>query len=216
MKLEDVTTIEQLTDFLSGTEAAAIPVISNKDERYRWIHGELVRFGYLTQSRHGKGVVIRYLIKITGYSRQQLNRLIAQYRQTGALRRRQRTVSGFKQKYTTQDIRLLATLDQRYDTPCGPVVKSLCEQACEIFGQMEYASLASISLSHMYNLRKSSIYARQRQYLENTRPERFSIVARRKSRPNGRPGYIRIDAAHQLDSEPRKAFPASMPAAGNT
>ncbi len=47
-------------------------------------------------------MVIRYLMKISGYSRQQLTRLIAQYRKTGHLKRRQRTVAGFKRKYTKE------------------------------------------------------------------------------------------------------------------
>ncbi len=71
MKLEDLTTIEQLTEFLSGTQAVAFSVISDKDDGYRWIQRELVKFHYLTLPRHGKGVVIRYLMKISGYSRQQ-------------------------------------------------------------------------------------------------------------------------------------------------
>ena len=58
-------------------------VTSDKDACYRWIQGELVKFRYLRLSRQGKGVVIRYLMKISGYSRQQLTRLIAQYRKTG-------------------------------------------------------------------------------------------------------------------------------------
>jgi len=85
MKLEDLTTIDQLVDFLSGTQAVAFSVISDKDACYRWIQGELVKFRYLKLSRQGKGVVIRYLMKISGYSRQQLTRLIAQYRKTGRL-----------------------------------------------------------------------------------------------------------------------------------
>ena len=112
MKLEDLTTIDQLTDFLSGTQAVAFSVISDTDACYRWIQGELVKFRYLKLSRQGKGVVIRYLMKISGYSRQQLTRLIAQYRKTGRLRRRQRTVSGFKLKYSEKDIRLLAAMDK--------------------------------------------------------------------------------------------------------
>jgi hypothetical protein len=47
MKLEDLTTIDQLTDFLSGTQAVAFSVISDTDACYRWIQGELVKFGYL-------------------------------------------------------------------------------------------------------------------------------------------------------------------------
>jgi len=162
MKLDDLTTIEQLADFLSGTQAVAFSVISDKDTCYRWLQRELAKFRYRTLSRPGKGVVIRYLMKISGYSRQQLTRLIAQYRKTGRLRRRQRTVAGFKRKYTQDDIRLLAAMDERHDTPCGPMVKKLCERAYEVFGQSEYSTLASVSVSHLYNLRKSITYSRQR------------------------------------------------------
>ena len=204
MKLEDLTSIDQLTDFLSGTQAVVFSVISDKDACYRWIQGELVKFRYRQLSHHGKGVVICYLMKISGYSRQQLTRLIAQYRKNGRLQRRQRTVSGFKQKYTQQDIRLLAAMDERHDTPCGPAVKKLCERACEVFGQTEYAALASISVSHLYNLRKSTTYTRQRRHFEKTQPRRSSIGERRKPRPNGRPGYIRIDTVHQGDLDKQK------------
>ena len=96
MKLEDLTTIDQLTDFRSGTQAVAFSVISDNDACCRWIQGELLKFRYLKLPRQGKGVVIDYLMKISGDSRQQLTRLIAQYRKTSRLRRGQRTVSGFK------------------------------------------------------------------------------------------------------------------------
>ena len=204
MKLEDLTTIDQLEDFLSGTQAVAFSVISDKDACYRWIQGELVKFRYLRLSRCGKGVVIRYLIKISGYSRQQLTRLIAQYRRTGRLQRRQRTVSGFKSKYTEKDIRLLAAMDERHDTPCGPAVKKLCERACGLFGQTEYTALASISVSHLYNLRKSIPYTRQRCHFEKTQPRPSKIGERRKPQPNGQPGYIRIDTVHQGDLDKQK------------
>jgi len=204
MKLEDLTSIDQLVDFLSGTQAVAFSVISDKDACYRWIQGELVKFRYLTLSRQGKGVVIRYLMKISGYSRQQLTRLITQYCKTGRLQRRQRTVSGFKRKYTEQDIRLLAAMDERHDTPCGPAVKKLCERACGVFGQAEYTALASISVSHLYNLRKSIPYTRQRRHFEKTQPKSSTLGERRKPRPDGKPGYIRIDTVHQGDLDKQK------------
>jgi hypothetical protein len=54
MKLEDLTTIDQLEDFLSGTQAVAFSVISDKDACYRWIQGELVKFRYLKLPPPGK------------------------------------------------------------------------------------------------------------------------------------------------------------------
>ena len=44
MKLEDLKTVDQLTSFLSGTQSVAFSVISDKDDCYRWIQGELVKF----------------------------------------------------------------------------------------------------------------------------------------------------------------------------
>lgn len=68
MKLEQLKTIGQLEAFLSGTQSVAFAVASNKDSNYRWIQGELVRFQYLSCARADKGVVIRYLIKVSGYT----------------------------------------------------------------------------------------------------------------------------------------------------
>ncbi len=204
MKLEDLTTVDQITDFLSGTQAVAFSVISNKDACYRWIQGELVKFRYLTLPRSDKGVVIRYLMKISGYSRQQLTRLITQYRKTGWLQRRQRTTAGFTQKYSEKDIRLLAAMDERHDTPCGSAIKKLCERADEVYGETDYATLATISISHLYNLRKSTPYIRQRHHVDKTRAKPSAIGERRKPCPNGQPGYIRIDTVHQGDLDKQK------------
>ncbi|MCP4048577.1 MAG: transposase family protein [Gammaproteobacteria bacterium] len=204
MKLEDLKTIDQLSEFLSGTQTVAFSIILDKDECYSWIEKVLFKFQYRKLGKQDKGVLIRYLMKISGYSRQQITRLITQYRKTGKCKRRQRTMAGFARKYTHQDIRLLAAMDERHDTPCGPAVKKLCERAFEVFGQMEYARLASISVSHLYNLRKSNSYSRQRHHFEKTRSKPSSIGERRKPRPDGKPGYIRIDTVHQGDLDKRK------------
>lgn len=204
MKLEDLTTIDQLTEFLSGTQAVAFLVSSDKDTCYRWIQDELARFRYRTLPRQSKGVLIRYLMKVSGYSRQQITRLIAQYRKTGRLRRRQRTNSGFTRKYTEKDIRLLAEMDRRHDTPCGPAIKKLCERACNLYGESDYGTLAEISVSHLYNLRKSRAYTRQRRHFEKTRAKPSTIGERRKPQPEGKPGYIRIDTVHQGDQDKQK------------
>tara|TARA_B110000977_G_C11004043_1_gene465007 strand:- start:42 stop:1301 length:1260 start_codon:yes stop_codon:yes gene_type:complete len=204
MKLKDLCTISQLAEFLTGTQAVAFTVADSKDSCYRWIQGELVKFSYLTLSKHDKGVVIHYLMTVTGYSRQQLTRLIKQYRITGRLRRQQRTVSGFKTKFTEKDILLLAAMDERHETPCGQAVKKLCERACEVFDENEYTNLATISVSHLYNLRGSTTYHRQRWHFEKTKSRSSNIAERRKPQPNKQPGYIRIDTVHQGDLDKKK------------
>jgi transposase InsO family protein len=204
MNINALTTLAQLEEFLAGTQPVTFSVLSTKDERYQWIQATLLKFEYLTLSKPHKGLVLRYLQKVSGYSRQQLTRLIHQYRQTGRVIRRQRTVQGFARRYTAEDIGLLAAMDERHDTPSGPAIKKLCERACQLFGEMAYARVASISIGHLYNLRKSTGYLRQRRHVEKTRPTRSSIGERRKPHPAGQPGFLRIDTVHQGDWDKQK------------
>ena len=204
MNIKALTTMVQLEEFLAGAQPIAFTVLSTKDECYHWIQGILVKFEYLTRSKSHKGLILRYLQKMSGYSRQQLTRLIQQYRQTGRVTRRQRTVQGFVRRYTAEDIRLLAAMDERHDTPSGPAIKKLCERACQLFAETAYTRLASISIGHLYNLRQSTEYLRQRQAVEKTRPTRSRIGERRKPHPAGQPGYLRIDTVHQGDWDKQK------------
>ena len=204
MTLNALTTIAHLEEFLAGTQPVAFSVLSSKDACYQWIQMTLLRFEYRALSKPQKGIVIRYLQKMSGYSRQQLTRLIRQYRQTGCVTRRQRTVQGFARRYTEKDIRLLAAMDARHDTPCGPAVKKLCERAWQLFGETAYARLATISIGHLYNLRKSTGYLKQRRHVEKTRPTRSNIGERRKPQPAGQPGFLRIDTVHQGDLDKQK------------
>jgi len=130
MKLDNLKTIEQMASFLNGSQPIAFIVASSKDERYRFVEKLLKRFAYGCLKRRDKGMVIRFLRKVSGYSRQQLTRMIHQYVEQGALKRQQKTTNGFERFYTAEDIRLLAQLDQRHDTPNGLMVKKLCERAC--------------------------------------------------------------------------------------
>lgn len=204
MNINDLNTIDQLEQFLTGSQAVAFLVASSKEDCYRGIQRTLVKFKYPTLNKHSKGVVIRFLIKITGYSRQQITRLIQQYRETGQIERQQRSYSGFERRYTAEDIRLLAALDERHNTPSGPAAKKLCERAHKVFKQTEYQRLAGISVAHLYNLRKSTPYLRQRYTFDKTRPKASLIGERRKPQSNGEPGYIRIDTVHQGDQDKQK------------
>ncbi len=112
--------------------------------------------------------------------------------------------NGFSKKYTLQDIRLLAKVDERHDTPCGHAIKKLCERAYEVFDEAEYQNLAKISVSHLYNLRSSKTYKHRRTYFTKTKPRQIAIGERRKPQSNGEPGFIRIDTVHQGDLDGQK------------
>ena len=204
MNINDLTTIEQLEQFLTGTQSIAFLVASNKKDIYRDIQRTLVRFRYPTLNKGSKGVVVRFLIKITGYSRQQITRLIKQYCVTGKIEQQQRIYQGFERLYTVEDISLLASLDERHNTLSGPATKKLCERAYALFKQTQSQRLAGISVAHLYNLRKSKPYLRQRYSFEKTRPKVALIGIRKKPRANGEPGFIRIDTVHQGDQDKQK------------
>ena len=95
-------------------------------------------------------------------------------------------------------------MDERHDTPSGPAVKKLCERAWQLFGETEYARLATISIGHLSNLRHSTGYLKQRHHVDKTRPTRSNIGQRRKPQPEGQPGFLRIDTVHQGDLDNQK------------
>lgn len=58
---------------------------------------------------------------------------------------------------------------------------------------MAYERLSYISVSHIYNLRKSSGYKKYRCQYEKTKSSKgIHIGEHRKPQANGKPGYIRV------------------------
>jgi hypothetical protein len=68
-----------------------------------------------------------------------------------------------------------------------------------LYRQPEYARLATISVAHLYNLRKSQRYRERLLHYTKTRPTAVAIGERRKPQPQGQPGFLRLDTVHQGD-----------------
>ena len=68
-------------------------------------------------------------------------------------------------------------------------MRRILQREHEVFGKREYEQLAKISVSHLYNLRRSKAYRKVRVKVEPTRASKVSIAERRKPQPLGRPGY---------------------------
>ncbi len=66
MNINDLKTIEQLEQFLTSTQAIAFVVASSKQDICRDIQRTQVIFKYPVLDKVSKGVVVRFLIKITG------------------------------------------------------------------------------------------------------------------------------------------------------
>jgi transposase InsO family protein len=202
MEEAKLKTLVQIKAFLEGATEVAFRV--PKEERNQFIERVFKRFGYAPHGRLDKGVLLRYIERMTGLSRQQVTRLVRQYRKDGQLSKRPlRAVptNGFTCQYTLADVALLAEMDVLHNTLSGPATKKLMERAHQVFGDVRFVRLAGISVSHLYNLRGSRLYQNKRRHWTKTNPTGVPIGKRRAPQPNGLPGYIRIDSVHQGDQD---------------
>jgi hypothetical protein len=200
LKISNPPTLDQIRTFLDGSHPFELH-IPDREQAYAFIADTLESLGYSCLKKQDKGFARRYLTKVSGLSRQQLTRLIARHRAQGRLedRRHQPPARPFAKRYTPADVLLLAELDTLHGTLSGPATKKLCERAFRIFGDSRFERLAAISNGHLYNLRHAKAYQRRRGTVDKTRPTTVNIGERRPPRPQGQPGYLRIDSVHQGD-----------------
>lgn len=201
MSEQKLVTLSQVRQFLDGTREVEFRGCGKDPDRYRHIEGVLRRFGYARLKRQGKGLLVRYLMRTTGYSRQQLVRLIKRA-PVGPLRKRYRApTTGFARRFTDADLALLAATDTLHGTLSGPATRHLMQRALASYGDTRYLRLATISTAHLYNLRKRIGYTERRREWTKTQPTQVTIGERRPPAPEGRPGFIRIDSVHQGDQD---------------
>ena len=201
-------TIEQLQEFLRATPEVAFTAppagSAADDQRYEHISRVLARFDYPQRNKRERGVVLAYLRRTSGYSRAQLNRLVARWAvnrvaQTPLLKRYRAPAAPFARKYTAGDVELLVEMDRAHEDVCGPAIAHLLQRAHAVYGDPRYERLADLSVSHLYNLRKRADYQARRVSFVKTRAVCNPIGLRKAPRPNGRAGFVRIDTVHQGD-----------------
>jgi transposase InsO family protein len=203
MNDDRLDTIEQVTQFLKGSQSLEFGGVS-REERYQWIEAVLVRFTYYRLKRTEKGMIRRYIEKVSGYSRAQVSRLIKEYARRGHLRKASRKRHRFPLRYMPKDIALLARTDELHDYLSGPATKKIMEREWQLYGHWEFKNISQISVAHLYNLRHSHIYRNITKQYTKTKPAVVKIAERARPDTGGRPGYIRIDTVHQGDSEGKK------------
>ena len=196
-------TEQQIGDFLKGSEAFEFAEES-KAEVYALVQQTLVHQEYFRQGKKQRGAIRSYLSKLTGLSLAQMTRLIRRQKADGEIRVAQRTRRRFPVVYTESDVALLAEVDRAHERLNGAATRHILAREYQEFGRKEYARLAGISTSHIYNLRQSPVYLRKTVGFDHTRPTGVSIAERKRPEPNGAPGYIRIDTVHQGDWEGAK------------
>ena len=199
-------TIEQVEQFLSASTEIVFSAHGEDIERYGHISRVLKRFDYPNRCKRERGVLLRYLQRTSGYSRAQVTRLIKRWHAnrlavTPLIKYYKRPVAPFKRKYTASDIDLLIETDKANENACGPATVHLFKRALNDYGDSRYERLAGLSVSHLYNLRKTAGYKVQRVHFTKTKTAQNSIGVRKEPQPLGRAGFVRIDSVHQGDQD---------------
>ena len=208
LRTERIRTLDEVRAFLDGSEPVDF-TLGDRDSAYVLVRRTLESFGYHHRlGRSDKGLVRAYLAKVTGLSRAQLTRLIAQHRRTGDIRDRRGKppANAFQRRYTPEDAALLAEVDDAYGRLSGPATREVLRRQYEVHDDERFERLANISNGHIYNLRKRRDYRLGALSLDKTRPARVSIGVRRRPDPDGRPGFVRVDTVHQGDLDGEKGL----------
>ena len=206
----DHTEIQSIEDIIRLNNASTNNTfsISTAKEKYEFIGYVLLKVKYRLIGKKQRTLVKKFLKKVTNYSDVQLNRLIVIWKKKGLLARDHTSGGRHNFTYTPADIALLIKTDILHKTQNGLTTKSILMREVSMFGNKEYETIANISVSHIYNLRKHN-----EQYLSSeaikyskTHSVNTSIGERKKPLPYGKPGYIRVDSVHQGDLDKEKGL----------
>lgn len=190
--------LEQIQAFLEASDELRFEA-SDRRELYEWVGRTLVEQEYAGLGRASKGLVRRYVAKMTGLSRAQVTRLIGPYRERGQVQAKVYRRHRFATRYQRDDIALLAAVDEAHETLSGPATQKILPREYYDFKDTRFAHWARLSVAHRYRLRETRHYRKRRVVCQPTRPSPVSIGERRRPDPQGRPGYLRVDTVHPGD-----------------
>src|SRR5277367_825303 len=140
----EATSLEQIRAFLAGSGEVRFTG-QRREEVYAWTERTLVRHQYGSLGKREKGLVRRYVSRLTGLSRAQVTRLIAGYAGTGHVKAAPYRRRKFAARYTKADVELLAYVDKSHGNLSGPATKRILEREYGQYDQSVYERLAGIS-----------------------------------------------------------------------
>lgn len=198
MQAGERLSLEQIQVFLEASDGLGFQG-RDRAEVYGWVNETLRRQCFQDLSKIARGLVRRYLEKMTGLSRAQTTRLITMYTRGDEVKLKPYRRHRFAERYTREDVALLASVDTVHETLSGPATQKLLQRAYHEFAEAKYERLAEISVAQLYRLRGSARYRQRRIVYRTTRPTPVNIGERRRPEPNSQPGYLRVDTVHQGD-----------------
>ena len=177
---------------------------ASRKEKYAWIEETLLRFRYFALRKKEKSVLKRYMMRLTGYSHAQIQRLIKKKKKTGKVLVTATKRHRFIKQYTPEDVARLIETDNAHNRLSGKATKRIFNREYTIFGDQRFRRLKDISVSHLYNLRGTHQYESHALTFTKTQSVNIPIGERRKPDPQGIPGFLRVDTVHQGDLDKEK------------
>jgi transposase InsO family protein len=191
---------EQIQAFLEASQQVRFEG-QQRAEVYAWMTRTLRLQGYREQGKKMRGLLKRYVSKMTGLSRTQVTRLVGQYMEQSEVKETSYRRNRFPSRFTRGDIELLAKVDEAHQTLSGPATRRILVREFEQYEESAYERLSTVSVAHIYNLRKGRRYRECQMSYTKTRAVQVAIGERRRPQPGGKPGYLRVDAVHQGDQD---------------
>lgn len=190
-----IDSIAQLKEFVNSSSDIDFK-LESIEEKYKLINKTVKKFKYHDLSRGKKHIVRLYLIKLTGYKKAQLNRLLNDTK-NGDLKRKKYVRENSHTIYKLGDIKLLEKTDAVHRRLNRLATKEILRRESEVFGHNQYNQISQVSPSHIDNLRKTSDYIHL--WVNGTKSREVGIGKTMEPEPNGKPGSIRVDTVHQRD-----------------
>jgi hypothetical protein len=114
-----------------------------------------------------------------------VTRLVGQYLKNSEVKEAVYRRNRFQRRFTQADIELLAKVDEAHETLSGPATRKIREREWAIYKHAGYERLATVSVAHIYNLRKRRRYRECRLNYTKTQAVPVAIGERRKPEPGG-------------------------------
>ena len=204
MEDDHLVSVAQLKEFSKLSNSAKFKSNSSKVETYKWIENSLMKFRYFSLKKGERSIVKKYIGNMTGYGDSAIDKLIARKKKFGKIFVKERTQHSFQTFYEPKDVELLAEASNITLNQNGHALKAMFKSMYFDFKNDRFEKLAKISVSHLYNLKKTNIHEAKSLYYTKTNPVQRDIGMRKKPEPCGKPGFIRVDSVHQGDLDKEK------------
>ncbi len=205
MNDDHLVSVAQLRELVKLESSAKFKSNSSKKETYEWIGRTLGKLRYRYLKKGDKSIVKKYVMQMTGYSEGAVDKFIRIKKEVGTLKpKEERNQNTFVRIYEPSDIGLLAQVSNVTINQNGHALKEMCKSMYHDFSDMRFEKLAKISVSHLYNLKKTYVYQTKSLYYTKTNPVQRDIGVRKKPEPFGKAGYVRVDSVHQGDLDKEK------------